>query len=159
MLMVYFWSALAHTTTFCCTATGCDGTKFSIQDLLPGKLAVATLPPSTAPKPKQTNNTYRPTQERPYLEYRIIEWLRSEYLADPFRSTRPPDLILTDTQRATLVRADPRKIKTAQDITALLGESADWEAEWSAKIFKVITLFNDECASIFKQPTTQRKRK
>ncbi|KAI9463684.1 P-loop containing nucleoside triphosphate hydrolase protein [Lactarius psammicola] len=152
-------AALAHTTTVCCTATGCDGPRFSIQDLLPGKLAVAPSPSSTIQKPRRTHNTYRPTQERPFLEFRLTEWLKLEYLADPFRSIRPPEHILSETQRVTLVRADPRKIKSAQDITVLVEESAEWEAEWSAKIFEVITLFDKEYACISGQLTTNRKRK
>ena len=128
-----------------------------MQDLLPGKLAAAILPPSTAQKPKR--NIYRPTHERPFLEFQLIEWLRLEHLADPFRSVRPPDFILSETQRATLVRADPKKIKTAKDITALLEESDDWDAEWSAKIFRVITQFETEYASISEKSSTQRKRK
>jgi hypothetical protein len=80
------------------------------------------------------------------LEFRLIEWLRLEHFADPFRAVRPPDLILSDIQRATLVRADPRKIKTPQDITALLEESAKWEVEWSAKVFGFITRFENEYA-------------
>ena len=78
---------------------------------------------------------------------------------DPLRCVRPPDLILADTQRATLVRADPKKINNAQDITELLGESADWGAEWSAKIFGVIIQFNNEYACISKQAAVERKRK
>jgi hypothetical protein len=151
---------------------GCDGPRFSIQDLLPGKLAVAPPPPSPTQKPKRTHNTYRPTQkpkrthntyrptqERPYLEFRINEWLTLEHLADSSRSVRPPDFILTETQRAMLIRADPRKIKTAQDITVLLEESTEWGVEWAAKIFTVITQFEAEYTSISGKSTTQRKRK
>jgi hypothetical protein len=42
-------------------------------------------------KPKRTHNTYRPTHEQPFLEFRLNEWLRLEHLADPFRSVRPPE--------------------------------------------------------------------
>jgi hypothetical protein len=35
----------------------------------------------------------------------------------------------------------------AQDVTALLDESAEWEAEWAEKVFGVITQFGDEYAS------------
>jgi len=89
------------------------------------------------------------------LEFRLIEWLMLEHSADPFRSIRPPDLILSLTQRTTLIRADPSK--TAQDITALLDESVDWDAEWSAKTFEVISQFNKDYARITEQSITQRK--
>jgi hypothetical protein len=47
---MYFILALSHTATFCCTAEGCDGQYFDPQDLLPGNLAVAPLPPSVTEK-------------------------------------------------------------------------------------------------------------
>jgi hypothetical protein len=81
------------------------------------------------------------------------------YLADPYRCVRPLDLVLSHSQRATLVRADPSQIKCAQDITVLLNETADWDAEWSSKVFKVITQFESENAGSSEQSSTQKKRK
>ncbi|KAN0128855.1 P-loop containing nucleoside triphosphate hydrolase protein [Lactarius tabidus] len=92
--------ALSHTATLCCTAEGCDGQYFELQGLLPGKLAVAPLPPST----------------------------------DPFCCVCPLDIILLHSQRATLVCADLSQIKCAQDVMALLDETAEWDAEWAAKV-------------------------
>src|SRR5580698_3927262 len=126
--IVYFLRpALEHTTTYCCTATDCDGGRFSVQDLIPGKLPDSDPSPPMVKKPIRT--VYRPTNKRPYLECRLIEWLQQEHLADPSRTVRPPDLILSDTQRASLVRADLKTLKTADDITVLLQESNDWGAE------------------------------
>ncbi|KAH8976407.1 P-loop containing nucleoside triphosphate hydrolase protein, partial [Lactarius hatsudake] len=124
-------AALGHTTAHCCNATGCHGGRFTLQDLLPGKIAVAPPPSPDVQRPKRPHNIYRPTQERPLLEYRLIEWLTREHLEDPFRSS-------------------------AQDITALLQESSEWSTEWSSKIFEVISKFTVEYAG---QSTTQRKRK
>ena len=78
---------------------------------------------------------------------------------DPLHAVCPPDFILLDTQRAMLVCVDSKKIKTVQDITALLEESDDWDAEWSAKIFRVVMQFETEYACISEKLTTQRKRK
>ena len=121
MTYLQYLLALAHTTTFCCTAVGCDGNHFSLQDLLPGKLAVDSPPPSAAQKVKRTHNTYRPTQEWPFLEFRLIEWLRQEYLMDPLCCVCPPDLILADTQRATLVRADLKKNQECTGPNSVVG--------------------------------------
>ncbi|KAF8258171.1 P-loop containing nucleoside triphosphate hydrolase protein, partial [Lactarius quietus] len=127
--------ALSHTTPFCCTTEGCDSGRFKLQDLLPGMLAVAPLPASTMEKTKRVHNTYRPTQERPFLECCLDEW------------------------RVTLVHTDPEKFKSAQDITTLLDETADWDAKWSAKVFEVITKFDTNYACISEESLTRRKCK
>lgn len=158
--MTYLWSlALTHTTTFCCSAVDCDGTWFNLDDLLPGKLVAASQSPSPIQTQKWVHNIYRPTQERPLLMCRLVDWLKKDYLADPYRSTRPVDLILTDAQRTSIVRTDPDKLKCAQDITTLLGESDEWGAEWAEKIFGVLTRFDHEYACIAGQSNTQRKQK
>lgn len=138
---------------------GCDGQYFGLEDLLPGKLAVAPPPPSTTEQTKRMQNTYRPTQERQFLEFRLNEWVKGVYLADPYRCVRPVDLILSRAQKAILIRADPRKINCAQDITTLLDETTEWDAEWSAKVYGVITKFESEYACISEQTVTQKKRK
>lgn len=60
-------------------------------------------------------------------------------------------------QRATLVQADPKTIKTASDITTLLQESDDWDEEWSAKVFEVITKFEVDYARVMGQTGAQKK--
>ncbi|KAF8264318.1 P-loop containing nucleoside triphosphate hydrolase protein [Lactarius quietus] len=62
-------------------------------------------------------------------------------------------------QRVTLVRTDPEKIKSAQDVTTLLDETADWGAKWSAKVFEVITKFDTNYACISEESSTCRKPK
>ena len=133
----------------------CDGGRFSLQDLIPGKLASAEPPPLTVQKPEQIIN--RPTHQHPYLEFRLIEWLRREHLADPYRAVRPSYFILSEMQRATLVQADPKTIKTARDITTLLQESDDWDEEWSAKVFEVITKFEADYGRVMGQTGAQKK--
>jgi hypothetical protein len=145
-----------HTTTYCCTAVGCDGHRFTLQDLIPGKLADADPPPNVQ---KAKRNVYCPTKERPFLDYRLIEWLCRVHLADPCHAIRPPELILSETQRASLVQADPKTLKTAKDITVLLQESDDWDDEWSAKLFDVITKFEADYGLVKGQAVTQQKGK
>ncbi|KAN0133654.1 hypothetical protein V8E53_008378 [Lactarius tabidus] len=107
------------------SATACDGTRFSIQDLLPGKLAVAP-PPSPTQKPKRMHNTYRLTQDQTLLEFRLVEWLRLEHFADPYFawSLRPISSFFGHTE-SDASTCHPRKIKTPRDRTALLEESAE----------------------------------
>lgn len=120
-------------------------------------------PPSLVEKPKRPHTAYRPTQERPALEFRLIKWLEHEHTVDPLRFARPSHLILSDAQRAILVRTHPSKLTSADDITELLGKTPEWSAEWSSKIFELIMQFAVDFASNTaegkKQGTSQRKRK
>ncbi|KAF8265910.1 hypothetical protein EI94DRAFT_1702138 [Lactarius quietus] len=138
-------------------AIGGDGSHFTLEDILPGKLSVTPPPSDTMSKPKRTNNIYCPTQEHPLLEF--ILWLKAKYLADLYRCTHPPDVILTDTQCTTLVHADLKKLNPSGDITTLLEELEDWDSEWAAKIFNVISNFTQEYKCIAEVSTTQQKRK
>jgi hypothetical protein len=134
---------------YCCNAAECDRGRFNLQELVPGKLAEASPDPSTGQKSKR--NVYRPTQERPYLDFQLIEWLQQAHQADPCRAVRPPDLILSETQHASLVRADPKTLKSTKDITVLLQESDDWGDKWSAMLFEVITQFESDYWQVMKQ--------
>jgi hypothetical protein len=137
---------------YCCNGTECDGGRFNLQELIPGKLAEASPDPSTGQKSKR--NVYCPTQERPYLDFQLIKWLQQAHQADPCHAVCPPDLILSETQRrqrASLVRADPKTLKSTKDITVLLQESDDWGDEWSAILFEVITQFESDYWQVMKQ--------
>jgi hypothetical protein len=138
---------------------GCDGSHFSLKDLLPGNFLAPPLPPDDVQKPKQTNNIYCPTQECLFLEFHLNEWLMAVYTTDPFCCSCPPDLILSDMQHTTLTRTNPSKLESLEDITVLLEESDEWGTEWAVKVFEVITQFNQEYASIMEKSTTQQKQK
>ena len=117
-------------------------------------------PPSLVQKAKRAQNVYRPVQERPFLEYQLNKWLERVHSEDILCSVRPPHLILSDSQRATLVRAHPKKIKTPQDITTLLEQTSEWASEWSQGLFEVITNFAIDYARTTTEKTgVQRKRK
>ena len=108
--------------------------------------------PNEKPKPK-----YRPPRHRPALDFRLIEWLKLEHFSDPLRAVRPPHLILSQTQRLALTRADPNLIQLPSDITSLLNESAEWSDEWSNKIYNVMRKYDTDLAALNNQGT-KRKR-
>lgn len=120
---------------------------------------LADADPSPLTTQKAKRNVYRPTQERPFLEFRLIKWLQQEHSADLWRTVRPLDLILSETQRAILVRADPKTLKTAKDITTLFQESDEWDAEWSAKLFEVVKTFEVDYARVMGQSAAQQKKR
>ncbi|KAN0128795.1 hypothetical protein V8E53_013382 [Lactarius tabidus] len=138
-------AALMHTTTFCCTAVGCDGGCFNLQDLIPGKLVNTNLSPSSVEKPK--HNVYCSTHKHLFLKF---------YLSC---TVCPPELILSEMQHASLVCVDPRSLKTAEDITALLQESDKWNKEWSMKVFEVIKKFEKDYTQFMGQSVVQKRAK
>ena len=122
----------------------CDGLVFNLEDYLPSPLLVSTTSEDPTPKAKKTYNKYRPTKERPTLEYRLFKWLEHEHSIDFLRSTRHPSLILSHNQRLTLIRTHPSKITTPKSITTILDQSPEWAEEWAEKIFSVIAKFNED---------------
>lgn len=133
--------ALLHSTKFCCDRSchNVDGEpNFNLQDYLPGKIFTMALPSPDMAKTKQTHNKFCPTAERPFLEFRLLQWLKYEHSINPLHSAWPPHLILSQTQRMTLVCTHPTKIRSEHDITTILDESKEWADEWAAKVFAVI---------------------
>jgi len=116
---------------------------FDLEDYLPGPLPLTT-PADPPPKAKRACNIYRPTKQRPALEYRLIKWLEHEHSIDPLCSVRHPSLILSHNQRMTLVRIHPSKISSAISIATTLEQSSEWAEEWAEKLFAVITKFNED---------------
>ena len=134
-------------TQFCCNF--CHPDSFDLQAFLPGKLY--TLPPQTddpTTKRKRVSILYRPTKERPALDYHLVEWLRSVHQLDPLQAVRPIYLILSNVQRANLVRTQAKKIRYASDIQAILNESDEWASEWGDKIFDVIRQYDCNLAAM-----------
>jgi len=153
--------ALLHSTKFCCdwSCHNVDGKpNFNLQDYLPGKIFTMALPSPDMAKTKQTRNKFRPTAEWPFLEFQLLQWLEYEHSIDPLRSARPPHLVLLQTQRMTLMRTHPTKIRSEHDITTILDESKEWADEQAAKVFAVIEKFkSDYSHSTEKQAGRKRK--
>ncbi|PPQ81297.1 hypothetical protein CVT24_009899 [Panaeolus cyanescens] len=143
--------ALLYSTDFCCNGPKCSELNertFNLQSCLPGTLhdPASELSPPGAAKDKSPTEArqYRPTKERPGLEARLNKWLLQEHAQDPLRCVRPIHMVLSHSQRHELVRADPSKIKSPSDVTALLKETKEWAMEWEVKVFAVIETFKKD---------------
>lgn len=75
--------ARMHTTLYCCTGKDCSGGHVNLQDFLPGPFPYVPPPPLLAQKATQPQNIYCPVSERPFLEYRLIKWLKLVHSVDP----------------------------------------------------------------------------
>ena len=107
------------------------------------------MPPQTdhlTIKRKRVNIPYRPTKERQALNHRLVEWLISVHVLDPLQAVRPIYFILSDVQRANLVRTQSKKIRSVSDIQDILNESDEWASEWGEKIFDVIGQYDRDLA-------------
>lgn len=142
----------------CCTGADCGGHVF-LQDYLPGTFPYVPPPPSLVQKATWPQNIYRPVQECSFLEYCLIQWLELVHSEDSLSAVRPPHLILSDLQQATLVRAHASKINTAEDITMLLDQTSEWASEWSHGLFEVIKKFETDYACIMEKTSVQCKQK
>ena len=99
-------------------------------------------------KRKRINIAYRPTKERSALDFRLVEWLKSEHVLDPLRAVRPMCFILSDIQRANLVRTQAKKVKSTSDIQAILNESDEWASKWGDKILNLIQQYDRDLEAI-----------
>ncbi len=104
---------------------------------------------------------YRPTKDRPALDFRLIEWLQREHENDPLRSVRPLHLILSHSQRLHLVRAHPNKVKSVSDVLILLDKTSgsDWAEEWSLKVFNVICAYEHDLATLAEQNRIRKRKR
>ena len=125
------FSALSYTTKFCCDRHS-DG--FNLQDFLPGKIYE---PSPLVTKKRGKYPKYRATKDRPALDHQLMQWLEKEHEGDEYD-------ILSHLQRVKLVRTQAKDLHNPGDITLLLGESREWEAEWAFKLFALLQQYEAE---------------
>ena len=125
---------------------------FDLQDFLPGAIFVEPPPDdatdTTSLKRKKPAKVYRPVKDRSPLDFRLIQFLEHEDASCPLRAFRPPYFILTDTQRMKLVRANPKEIKSAEDVQRILEESDQWRLKWAEKLYTVVMDYERDLATI-----------
>jgi hypothetical protein len=59
--------------------------------------------------------------------------------------------ILAFPQRRTLVRAPPKSLRSSADVTKLLGETEEWEVEWAALLFELVSKYDKELEALVLQ--------
>ena len=128
--------ALHYTGRWCCDSFVHGANTFSLERLFLG--VVYTEQPLRAPA-KRKRTSYRPTNERPELEARLIEWRTDMHRNFTLRAFRPPTFILDSTAIKKLTMARASSITSAASITELLKQSPEWEHMWAEKLFKLIS--------------------
>jgi hypothetical protein len=56
--------------------------------------------------------------------------------------------LLSDIQRASLIRTQAKKVQSASDIQTILNESDEWASKWGDKIYNVIQQYDRDLAAL-----------
>lgn len=99
----------------------------------------------------------RRAKERKELSARLRAWLSQAHSNDPLASIRPASYILDDRDIKTLSRLHSSNVTDPEQVVAALGETHEWEDEWSYQIFETIQLYDRELASRRKVEATRQK--
>lgn len=113
---------------------------FDLNDFLPSLLFGGDPPPLPA-KQKRGNN-YRPPIERNALDLRLLTWLTSSVQSNQNIGHFTPYDILSHRQRVVLVRSPASLLFSADAITNILDESAEWKETYADSLFEVIRKYD-----------------
>jgi hypothetical protein len=91
------------------------------------------------------------------LVSRLFAWRCRAHDADSLASVRPLSLIIDNASITILAKLHPQNITDHRQIRTLLGQTLEWEAEWSKSIFEVIQQFNNDLITLRKMVATQKK--
>ena len=101
--------------------------------------------PSNKKKPAKV---YRPVKDRCPLDFHLIQFLEHEDASCLLRAFQPPYFIPSDTQCMKLVRANPKEIKSVEDVQHILEESDQWRLKWAEKLYTVVMDYERDLATI-----------
>ncbi|KAK1223963.1 hypothetical protein PQX77_013151 [Marasmius sp. AFHP31] len=94
----------------------------------------------------RSRNHYRsPITDRDVLDKRLRLWRNAAAMND--EALRPEYYILSNKAIVEVARALPSKLRSTQDLQALLEESDSWKDEWAQSILDIVAQFDREKAS------------
>ncbi|KAF8055298.1 P-loop containing nucleoside triphosphate hydrolase protein [Lyophyllum atratum] len=133
-------NALDFITKFCCDRH--EDTIFDLADFLPGK--IYTGDPPLPPTKRKKAVKYRAKKDRNRLDALLVNWLQT-VTQDGYQEAYD---ILAFPQRFTLVRTLPKLIRSPADLARLLGETEEWQLEWAASLFELVSGYDRELAAL-----------
>ncbi|KAJ7272253.1 hypothetical protein C8J57DRAFT_1715714 [Mycena rebaudengoi] len=71
----------------------------------------------------------------------LLSWLQTVHEASELRFVRPPSFILDHTAVKKLSMVKPSLISEPHSVTNLLGQSEEWERNYAAPIFRIISSY------------------
>ena len=113
--------------------------------------------PRKGPGKRKQQPKYRPVIERQSLVSRLVLWRVEAHTEDPYAAIRPPSFIIDDKDILKLARLPHDYFTDHCQVTAVLGETQEWQDEWSTKIFNVIRGFDCELSRLQKTGPVEKK--
>lgn len=113
------------------------------------------LPPPRKKKKRGAN--VRGVKERKTLVTRLLAWRASAHSNDRLAPVRPPCFIIDDEDIKILSKIHPSNITRSEQVVAALGETQEWEDEWSRQIFEVIQAYDRELSDQRKDEAARSK--
>jgi ribonuclease D len=86
----------------------------------------------------------RTTDERKQLINKLLAWRTAVHLNDPLASVRPPTFIIDNKDIKVLARLHPSSVTDSEQLVTVLGQTREWQNNWSNQILEVIQLHDRE---------------
>ena len=99
----------------------------------------------------------RAVNERKVLASRLLAWRDDTHFNDPLASVYPPSFIMDNRGVKILARLHPSIVTGPEQVAAALGETHEWEDEYSHQVFKIIQVYDRELADHRKSEAAQHK--
>ena len=111
----------------------------------------------TPKEKRKAQNRRRTPDERKSLASRLVAWRHDAHVNDPLAAVRLPAFIIDDASIDILAKLHPLDITNYTQIRAVLGKTAEWEREWSKKIFNIIQRFDEDLTNLRQTTVTHTK--
>ncbi|KAJ7603812.1 II DNA helicase [Roridomyces roridus] len=116
-------------------------------------------PPKGTKRKRRRGPANRPIAQRVPLHERLTRWVDAAHTSDPLRAARLRTFILSDADLVSLATAHPDRVQSVTDVVAILQGTAEWEEEWGAQVFEVISTYDAEIAPPATRSRRQTKKK
>ncbi len=116
---------------------------------------IKILPPQK--EKRKAQDKHRTPDERKSLISRLVAWRHAAHANDSLAAIRPASFIIDDTGITGLAKLHSQNITDYRQITVLLGQTTQWEEEWSREIFEVIRKFDEDLTILRHTTVTQKK--
>ena len=88
---------------------------------------------------------------------RLLAWCDEAHYADPLASVYPPSFIIDDRGIKLLASLHLSNITGPNQVVAALGETQEWNDEYSHQVFKTIQVYNCKLIDHLKNKAAQHK--
>ncbi|KIK01226.1 hypothetical protein K443DRAFT_122470 [Laccaria amethystina LaAM-08-1] len=102
-------------------------------------------------------NKIQHLKEQQALKLQLLSWCTEASQNDPLAAVRPPTSILDNHGIKMLATLHPNNIRNTSQVVQALGETDEWDDEWSKKILTVIQTYDNKLKGGQKAAATMEK--